>query len=108
MEEMLKLKAYSRSTIKTYLNEMSQLLTVLNDIPADLLTPSHLRIYLIYCYEKLQLKEPGRLFAVLQNLKHKAMLFTVYSAGMRVSELLQIKDIDSSRMFYKKKIPWGH
>jgi integrase/recombinase XerD len=44
--------------------------------------------------------ELGRLFNALQNKKHKAMLFTAYSAGLRVSELaaLQIKHIDSNRM----------
>jgi site-specific recombinase XerD len=35
-----------------------------------------------------------------ENLKHKAMLITIYSAGLRVSEFinLKIKDIDSNRM----------
>jgi site-specific recombinase XerD len=44
--------------------------------------------------------EVARLFNALPNLKHKAMLFTVYSAGLRVSEIavLKIRDIDSSRM----------
>ncbi len=144
MEEMLKLKAYSPSTIRTYLNEISQLLITLKDIPADQLTPDHLKRYLVYCYEKLHLKENTlhsrinalkfyyekvlgrekffweiprpkkqlilpqvlsetelcRLFRALPNLKHKAMLFTIYSAGLRVSELasLRIKDVDSSRM----------
>lgn len=144
MHQHLKLKAYSPSTIKTYLNEMSQLLNILKDIPADQLTPAHLKRYMVFCFEKLQLKENtmhsrinamkfyyeqvlgrekffweiprpkkqlilpkvlneeelGRLFKALPNLKHKAMLFTVYSAGLRVSELatLQIKDIDSGRM----------
>ena len=34
------------------------------------------------------------------NLKHKAILMTIYSAGLRISELinLKIKDIDSGRM----------
>lgn len=45
-------------------------------------------------------KELGKLFKALSNKKHKAMLFTAYSAGLRVSEIvnLKIKDIDSSRM----------
>lgn len=45
-------------------------------------------------------KEIGKLFNALQNRKHKAMLFTAYSAGLRVSEIvnLKIKDIDSTRM----------
>jgi len=44
--------------------------------------------------------ELGRLFNALDNKKHKAMLFTAYSAGLRVSEVaaLQIKHIDSNRM----------
>ena len=36
----------------------------------------------------------------IDNLKHKAILFTAYSAGLRVSEVVKIKiaDIDSDRM----------
>ena len=57
MQQLLKLKAYSPSTIKTYLGEMTQLLTILKTIPADDLTPEHLKRYLIHCYEKLKLTE---------------------------------------------------
>ncbi|PVD54018.1 recombinase XerC [Terrimonas sp.] len=41
-----------------------------------------------------------KLFNSLPNKKHKAMLFTAYSAGLRVSEIvaLKIRDIDSKRM----------
>lgn len=44
--------------------------------------------------------ELGRLFNALRNKKHKAMLFTAYSGGLRVSEIvnLKLKDIDSLRM----------
>ena len=44
--------------------------------------------------------ELSRLFNALANKKHKAILFTAYSAGLRVSEVvaLQLKHIDSSRM----------
>jgi site-specific recombinase XerD len=44
--------------------------------------------------------EISRLFNALSNKKHKAMLFTTYSAGLRVSELVNLKiaDIDSKRM----------
>jgi len=40
------------------------------------------------------------IFKAVNNLKHKAILMTIYSAGLRVSELinLRIKDIDSERM----------
>lgn len=144
MEQKLRLKAYSDSTIRTYLNEMAQLLQALGDIPCDELDPEHLRRYLVFCFEKLGLKENtlhsrinamkfyfeqvlgkdkffweiprpkkpqllprllneaeiARLFNALSNKKHKAMLFTVYSAGLRVSEIINLKlaDIDSQRM----------
>ena len=144
MEQYLTLKAYSKSTLHTYLGEMKQLLLALKDIPADDLTPNHLKKYMVFCLEKLNLTENTlhsrinalkfyyeqvlkkekffwdiprpkkpmqlprllneteltRLFNALSNKKHKAMLFTVYSAGLRVSELvnLKISDIDSNRM----------
>ena len=144
MKQLLKLKAFSESTIKTYLNEMSQLLQAIKDIPADELKTEHLKRYLVYCYEKLGLKEntlhsrinamkfyyeqvlkrekffweiprPRKqlilpkvlgekeiagLFNALENKKHKAILFTAYSAGLRVSEVtnLKLSDIDSDRM----------
>ena len=44
--------------------------------------------------------ELGKLFQALENKKHKAILFTAYSAGLRVSEVvaLTLTDIDSDRM----------
>lgn len=44
--------------------------------------------------------EIRRLFNALENKKHKAMLFTAYSGGLRVSEIvdLKISAIDSRRM----------
>lgn len=44
--------------------------------------------------------ELSRLFNALSNKKHKAILFTAYSAGLRVSEVtnLKLKHIDSRRM----------
>ena len=44
--------------------------------------------------------ELKRMFASVRNLKHKAILFTAYSAGLRVSEVvkLRVSDIDSERM----------
>lgn len=144
MRQHLLLKAYSPSTIKTYLNEMGQLLQILGNLPADELKPEQLKRYLVYCYEKLGLKENTlhsrinalkfyyeqvlgrekffweiprpkkqfqlpkvfnekeleRMFAAATNLKHKALLFTAYSGGLRVSEVvnLRLTDIDSERM----------
>jgi integrase/recombinase XerD len=144
MRQQLILKAYSPSTIKTYLNEMGQLLQTIGNTGADSLTPEHLKRYLVYCFNTLKLTENtlhsrinalkfyyeqvlGRqkffweiprpkkpsllpkllnetalknLFNALKNKKHKAMLFTAYSAGLRVSEIVNLKiaDIDSVRM----------
>lgn len=44
--------------------------------------------------------EIGKLFSALDNRKHKAILFTAYSAGLRVSEVvsLRLQDIDADRM----------
>jgi integrase/recombinase XerD len=45
-------------------------------------------------------EEVKSIFDVTENLKHKAILMTVYSAGLRVSEVcnLKITDIDSGNM----------
>lgn len=147
MRQHLQLKAYSPSTAKTYLNEMAQLLELLKEVPADQLTTAHLKRYLVFCFEKLNLKENtlhsrinamkfyyeqvlGRekffweiprpkkpfilpnvlgekeitcLFNAITNLKHKAILFTAYSAGLRVSEVVNLKleHISSDRMQIK-------
>ena len=45
-------------------------------------------------------EEISSILKVTTNLKHKAILMTIYSAGLRISEAikLKIKDIDSDRM----------
>lgn len=45
-------------------------------------------------------RELERMFGAVTNIKHKAILFTAYSAGLRVSEAVNLKltDIDSGRM----------
>ena len=50
--------------------------------------------------EVLSKTESKRIFAVTTNLKHKCILMLLYSAGLRRSELLNLKvsDIDSERM----------
>jgi integrase/recombinase XerD len=55
--QLLKLKAYSESTIRTYRNEFIQLLQLLKKKPVNELTPEELKRYLVYCYEKLHLTE---------------------------------------------------
>lgn len=48
----------------------------------------------------LSRQEVQRLFAVMENIKHKALFMTAYDAGLRLSEVLnlRIEDIDSGRM----------
>ena len=48
----------------------------------------------------LSRQEVQRLFAVVKNIKHKALFMVAYDAGLRLSEILnlRIEDIDSGRM----------
>ena len=48
----------------------------------------------------LSLDEVKQIFDITSNLKHKAILMTVYSAGLRISEVtnLKVSDIDSGNM----------
>ena len=48
----------------------------------------------------LSREEVQRLFAVIQNIKHKVLFMVAYDAGLRLSEILnlRIEDIDSGRM----------
>ena len=53
-----------------------------------------------YLPEVLSEQEITAILNATENLKHKAILMTIYSAGLRISEAinLKIKDIDSQRM----------
>ena len=57
MEELLKLKGYSSSTIKTYRNEFAQFLAALKNNPVDNCDSQKVRSYMLYCYEHLKLTE---------------------------------------------------
>lgn len=48
----------------------------------------------------LSLVEVKSIFSVIDNLKHKCMIYLIYSAGLRLSEVvnLRITDVDSQRM----------
>jgi len=51
----------------------------------------------------LTLEEVVKIFCLTKNLKHRCILMTIYSGGLRRSELINLKveDIDSERMLMK-------
>ncbi len=51
----------------------------------------------------LTINEVKKIIDSINNLKHKAIISTIYSCGLRISEAvnLEIKDIDSSAMTLK-------
>lgn len=53
--------------------------------------------------EILSAEEVSSLFAATNNIKHRVLLQSAYSAGLRVSELVHLKitDIDSDRMMIR-------
>jgi site-specific recombinase XerD len=57
LEQYLKLKGYSSSTIRTYLNEVGTFLRTIKQHKADNFTTQRLKDYLQYCLEKLKLTE---------------------------------------------------
>lgn len=55
--QMLTLKAYSASTIRTYTNEFRAFLGMLKNVPADTLTVDRIKDYLQYCSDHMKLSE---------------------------------------------------
>ena len=50
--------------------------------------------------EVLSEEEVASILKTITNIKHKALIMTIYSGGLRISVLinLKVKDIDSDRM----------
>ena len=55
--QMLTLKSYSPSTIRTYINEFTQFLNTIKANPASGFTTERVKDYMQYCCEKLKLSE---------------------------------------------------
>ncbi len=92
-------KKAAPSLYKAYLSSLRFLYTqtlkrpeVVKDIPSPKM-PNTLPVV-------LGRAEVIRILGALDNLKHKAIIVTTYSAGLRISETLNLKkiDIDSERM----------
>lgn len=143
MEEKLKIRRYSESTIKTYISMFTEFLIFYPDIHPKEISEEQIKDYLLYLvndkkvsssYQNqsinaikfyleqicggerkeyfidrpikefklpnvLSEEDIGRIFKEVTNLKHKALLYTIYSSGLRISEALNLKvtDIDSKR-----------
>lgn len=141
--EQLKLKRYSRSTIKNYLGHFQRFIAAHPGRDPDTITTREIRCYLTklieeknisgsyqnvainaikFYYEQvlrqarkaydlprakkekklplvLSPEKVARLIASIDNLKHRTMMALIYSGGLRLSELLNLKpeDIDSQR-----------
>ncbi|MBL7811747.1 MAG: tyrosine-type recombinase/integrase [Bacteroidetes bacterium] len=54
-----------------------------------------------------QTSEVERLFSTVQNLKHRVMLYTAYSAGLRVSEVVNLKLTDLYKQAMQIRIEAG-
>ncbi|MBU7006051.1 site-specific tyrosine recombinase/integron integrase [Phosphitispora fastidiosa] len=92
-------KGLSPATVNTYNSGLRFLYTATLDVPINLNK--------LPCHRKqrkfpdiLTRKEVSALFDACDNLRDKCMLMTMYSAGLRISEVanLKVSDIDSQKM----------
>ncbi len=143
MEEGLRLRGYSKKTIKSYMSHARLFLEYCGK-SAEQLLKEDINCYLLYLLEQkgnahsfvsqavssikflfgkvlmeddltldivrpkkekklpevLSQNEVRHILDNVKNLKHKAILFLIYSSGLRVGEVvrLRLKDIDSDRM----------
>ena len=142
-EKRLKIKRYSKSTIKTYKSLLINFFNYYSELEIDKINRDDIQLYLLHLidagysesmqnqainaikffyenvldhprtiYKAERPKREKRLPTVLspsevrsilnqvKNTKHKTILVVIYSSGLRISELLNLKinDIDSNRM----------
>lgn len=101
-QELIKLKGYSRHTLRTYSIAFAQLLYSLKSYPVNDLTPERLRSYFLYCHQKLELSESeihGRInsikFYFEQVLHRDKMFFDIPRPKKRLllSKMLNRKEV---------------
>ena len=87
--QMLTLKSYSLSTIRTYTNEFVQFLQTIKEKPASEFTTARIKDYMLYCAEKLKLSE-NTLHSKINALKFyyeqvlgREKFFWVYPVGLK-------------------------
>lgn len=77
----LELKAYSKNTIRLYVQEFSSLLVILKNVSVDTLTPERLKDYFLYILKKDKLKEQtmnGKINAIkfyFEQVLHRQRMF---------------------------------
>lgn len=77
----LKLKAYSKNTIRVYCGELKHLLLLINNHPIEKLTPEKLKSYFLYCLKKEKMKERklnGKINAIkfyFEHVLHRDRMF---------------------------------
>lgn len=95
-------KKVSHSYIKTAYSALKFLyeVTLQRDWNMKQIPRSKKPVKLLVVLSKSEIKE---IFEAIENLKHRAILITIYAAGLRVSEAasLRVSDIDSSNMQIK-------
>ena len=143
MEEKLRIRRYSESTIKTYLSMFTEFLYYFPDIDPKEIPEEKIKKYLLYLVTEkkvsvsyqnqsinaikfyleqltgrekknyyidrpikekklpgvLSEEEVSSLLKTIQNLKHRTILYLIYSGGLRIGETIniQVTDIDSKR-----------
>jgi len=141
---ILRLKAYSENTIRTYNAMLVKFFDVFKDHDPEKITTDQIRRFLLWMIDKngigtsyqnqlinsikfyyehvlklprqvyylerpkkekhlpgvLSIEEVRSLLSKIQNTKHLAIISMIYSSGIRISELINLKisDIDSNRM----------
>ena len=80
MKQHLQLKAYSPSTIRTYMSEMGSFLGTIKNNSADGFTVQRIKDYLQFCFETLKLSEAtihSRINALPRRIK-KGLCTTIF------------------------------
>ena len=92
-------KGYSNSSLKQFVAAIRYLyVNVLNEaVPEALFVKFRKNQTIPKVLSRIEIK---KIIDVTENLKHKAILLTIYSAGLRLGEVinLKIEDIDSQNM----------
>ncbi|MCK4744632.1 tyrosine-type recombinase/integrase [Candidatus Parcubacteria bacterium] len=148
LERELKIRGFSRKTVKSYLHYNKELLKFNNKSPKNI-NSDDIKEYLFYLKNKklanatlnvainaikfyyaqilkrkffvnkeifrtkkaqklpevLNKEEIGKIFSVIKNAKHKLILGLIYSSGLRVSEIINVKqgDLDFENKILKVK-----